>query len=159
MNKQKLLQRIVSAVFGLLLIAASAVTLTGCTQSETPPTGGSTTTATVHTPPTTDPAAPIAVGVGETVFTFTVEYGGTTTVYEVSTDEATVGQTLQNLGLIEGEEGPFGLYVKTVDGITLDYTKDGKYWSFYVNGAYATGGVDTTAVQAGAAYTFKAEAA
>ena len=61
------------------------------------------------------------------------------------------------LGLISGEESQYGLYVKTVNGITLDYDKDGKYWAFYIGGEYAVTGVDTTEITAGSTYTFKAE--
>ena len=59
--------------------------------------------------------------------------------------------------MLSGDEGPYGLYVKTVNGITVDYDKDGKYWAFYVNGEYATSGVDTTEIADGVSYGFKAE--
>ncbi|MBQ2923597.1 MAG: DUF4430 domain-containing protein, partial [Tyzzerella sp.] len=52
---------------------------------------------------------------------------------------------------------PYGLYVKTVNGTTLDYDKDGMYWSFYINGDYAMTGVDVTEIKAGEKYSFKAE--
>jgi hypothetical protein len=68
-----------------------------------------------------------------------------------------VGNALLKLELIAGEEAQYGLYVKTVNGITYDYDADGKYWAFYENGVYATAGVDTTPVTAGATYEFKAE--
>ena len=47
--------------------------------------------------------------------------------------------------------------MKTVNGITLDYDKDGKYWAFYVDGEYATSGVDSTPITDGASYALKAE--
>ena len=47
--------------------------------------------------------------------------------------------------------------VDTVNGITLDYNKDGKYWAFYINNEYAMTGVDSTPVEEGAAYAFVAE--
>ena len=46
---------------------------------------------------------------------------------------------------------------KTVNGVTVDYDTDGKYWAFYVDGEYAATGVDSTDITAGATYTFKAE--
>ena len=49
--------------------------------------------------------------------------------------------------------------VDTVNGITLDYNKDGMYWSFYINGEYAMTGVDATPVEANATYSFVATAA
>ena len=69
----------------------------------------------------------------------------------------TVGDALLDLGLIEGDEGDFGLYVKKVCGIEAVYEKDKTYWAFYVNGEYAMSGVDTTDVEAGAEYAFKVE--
>ena len=59
--------------------------------------------------------------------------------------------------MIEGEDGPYGLYVKTVNGITADYDKDGLYWAFYVDDAYAISGVDKTAIAEGGHYAFKGE--
>ena len=63
---------------------------------------------------------------------------GKETVFEVKTDKTTVGEALVEEGLIVGEESEYGLYVKTVNGITVDYGTDGKYWAFYVNDEYAT---------------------
>ena len=62
-----------------------------------------------------------------------------------------------SLGLIAGEDSEYGLYVKTVNGVTVDYDQDGKYWAFYVDGEYAATGVDSTDITTGATYTFKAE--
>ena len=75
----------------------------------------------------------------------------------VNTDATTVGQALVDLGLIDGKDGEYGLYVKTVNGETLDWDTDGKYWSFYIDGQYAMTGVDSTDVVAGGVYAFKAE--
>ena len=86
-----------------------------------------------------------------------VEPDGSKTAYAVSTDETTVGAALLALELIAGDEGEFGLYVKTVDGETHVYEDDGKYWAFYVNGEYAVTGVDMTDIEAGASYELRAE--
>ncbi len=75
----------------------------------------------------------------------------------VKTDEATVGDALVNLGLIAGEETQYGLFMHTVNGITLDYEADGLYWGFYVDGAYAVVGVDMTEITAGSVYELKAD--
>ena len=65
---------------------------------------------------------------------------------------AIVGDALQELGLISGDEGPYGLYVKTVNGITVDYDKDGKYWAFYIGKEYAMTGIYDTDIADGAQY-------
>lgn len=98
------------------------------------------------------------LGKGATEFPFTVtDLEGTETKFEIHTDEKTVGEALLALGLIEGDNGDYGLYVKTVNGTTLDYDKDSKYWAFYIDGEYAMTGVDLTEITPGAVYSFKAE--
>ena len=61
------------------------------------------------------------------------------------------------MGLISGEDGAYGMYVKNVNGTTLDYDKDGKYWAFYINDEYAVSGVDKTKIDESAKYSFRAE--
>ena len=100
------------------------------------------------------------LGEGETKFLFTVvDADGKETQFEIHTNKTIVGEALQELGMIEGEESTYGLFVKTVNNLTLDYNKDGKYWAFYVNGQYAVSGVDTTEIKEGEIYSFKAEKA
>ena len=77
--------------------------------------------------------------------------------FEIHTDKTIVGEALLDLELIEGDMGDFGLYVKTVNGITADYDTDGTYWAFYVNGEYAMTGVDMTDIVDGDTYSFKVE--
>ena len=109
-------------------------------------------------PTSTDTADCTSVGQGEKTFVFTcVKPDGSETSFRVSTDAVTVGEALVSLGIISGEEGPYGLYVKTVCGVTLDYDTDGKYWAFYVDSSYASKGVDQTEITDGAVYSFKAE--
>lgn len=98
------------------------------------------------------------IGEGATEFPLTiVDADGKSLQITVKTDADTVGAALVDLGVIAGEDSEYGLYVKTVNGITLDYEQDGKYWSFYINGEYAMTGVDATAIEAGTSYEFKAE--
>ncbi len=75
-----------------------------------------------------------------------------TITFTVKTDKKTVGEALIEHKLIDGEEGAYGLYVKVVNGITADYDIDQSYWSFYIDGEYATSGVDTTDIKEGAIY-------
>ena len=75
-----------------------------------------------------------------------------TVTFTVKTDKDTVGAALLEHGLISGEEGPYGLYVKAVNGITADYDVDKSYWAFYINGEYAMTGVDTTKITEGVTY-------
>lgn len=75
-----------------------------------------------------------------------------TVTFTVKTDKDTVGAALIEHGLISGEEGPYGLYVKAVNGITADYDVNKSYWAFYINGEYAMTGVDATDITEGTTY-------
>ena len=95
---------------------------------------------------------------GEKTFTFeVVSLEGETATFTITTEHQKVGEALLEEELIVGEQGPYGLYVKTVNGITADYDVDGTYWAFYINGEYAMTGVDQTPVEDGATYAFKVE--
>ena len=85
--------------------------------------------------------AVVEVSVEDQIVTFTVH-----------TDADTVGAALLEHELIDGEEGAYGLYVKVVNGITADYDVDKSYWAFYVDGEYASTGVDTTQIAENAVY-------
>lgn len=100
-----------------------------------------------------------ALGEGEKSFTVEVCHeDGTVRTVEVNTDKKTVGDALIEVGLIAGEDGPYGLMVHTVDGETHDSNTENKYWAFYINGEYAMTGVDRTDITEGAVYGFKVEA-
>ena len=97
-------------------------------------------------------------GLGEKVFSFQVtDKDGNTVTVTVSTDAETVGQALAELGIIAGDESEWGLYVKTINGITADYDVDGSYWAFYIDGEYAMTGVDATEINEEAVYSFAIE--
>ena len=139
--------KLLSLVLVFVLIAAAA--LTGCSGKPTE---------------TTAPIAPggavTEVGEGEKSFELTiVDKEGVTHAYLIRTDEEMVGLALMDLELIDGEAGPYGLYIKSVLGQVLDYETDGMYWGFYVNGEYALTGVDTTPIIEGDCYQLKAETA
>lgn len=98
------------------------------------------------------------LGEGNTEFVLTVTDGdGAESSFTIHTDKENVGDALTEIGIIAGEEGDYGLYVKTVNGVTADYDVDQTYWAFYINGEYASTGVDSTPVTAGDTYSFKVE--
>ncbi|MBQ4111924.1 MAG: DUF4430 domain-containing protein [Clostridia bacterium] len=150
-----------SFILCVALIAAFALTTVGCTDNtpEAPETSGNATVTTAEggtVPETPDQSTPTVKGEGATVFYFNVvDKDGNETKFEIHTDKTIVGEALLELGLIEGEEGDYGLYVKKVNGITADYNVDGTYWAFYVGDDYGMTGVDLTEIEAGATYAFK----
>ena len=95
------------------------------------------------------------LGEGAHQFWFTVTFeDGSTKAYDIATDETTVGAALKALGLVEGVEGDYGLYVKEIGGQRADYNKDRVYWAFYIDGEYAMTGVDSTEITDGSVYAF-----
>ena len=146
--QKTLIKKVLRAAVCIVLIAAAALFTTGCNNTtEAPQTSEATSSAVSATP----------VGEGTTKFTFTVtDPDGNETAFLVSTDKTVVGEALQELNLIQGEEGPYGLYVKTVNGITVDYDSDGMYWAFYINGEMAPTGVDLAEIKPNESYAFKA---
>ena len=94
---------------------------------------------------------------GKAVTVTVVHKDGSEKVFTYHTDEEYLGTVLVDEGLVEGEQSDYGLYIKAVDGETADYNTDGSYWAFYINGEYATTGVDSTEIEDGATYTFKVE--
>ena len=134
--------KLFASVLCMVLIVAMALSMTACTNNTSDSgNAGQEQTQTV-----------------EQSFTFeVVDKDGNVTTFDITTDKATVGEALLEEGLIAGEVGQYGLYVTEVNGIVADYNVDRTYWAFYVDGAYASGGVDTTDVADGATYSFKVE--
>lgn len=159
MKKTKI-TKILSLVLSFVLIAVIALIMSGC-GDKTIKTSSDSNKTSVITPDNaekTDADGNILIGEGENSFIFKVtDHDGKETSFLVSTDKTVVGEALLDLGLINGENGEYGLYVKVVNGTELDYETHGKYWAFYVNGEYAMSGVDTTDIENGATYEFKAE--
>ena len=153
-------------IFAIILSLVLIISLAACAAAPAATEPAATEPA-VSNPalenPATEPAPEgeeTEPSVAKTEFTFiVVDKDGKETPFTIATDKTYVGEALIDEGLIEGEEGPYGLYVKTVNGQTLDYDTDGMYWSFYVDGEYGLTGVDMTEIVPGTTYMFKAEAA
>ncbi len=62
-----------------------------------------------------------------------------THVYETKAEY--LGEVLRTDGLISGEEGPYGLFILTVDGETADENKQ-QWWNITKDGEAVTFGVD-----------------
>lgn len=128
----------------LVLIAAACMAVTGCKK------------VSKYEPGTT--VAGGEYGEGEKTFSFRVTDGeGKDYEFVIHTDREKVGEALVDMGLVVGEAGAYGLYVKVVNGIVADYDADGTYWAFYINGEYAMTGVDQTSIEPDTLYQFKVE--
>lgn len=151
-----------SRLLCLVLVAAAALATAGCGETREEAQTAAEDTAVLDEGEMTASVVLLEdgaeLGEGETEFLFTItDLDGNETCVTIHTDKATVGEALQELGLIVGEEGPYGLYVKTVNGITVDYDADKAYWAFYINGRYAMSGVDVTKIVSGDTYELRVE--
>lgn len=126
----------------VVLIAAVALLTTACNDDKPTPDDERVEDGKTHD-----------IGDGKHSFVFEVaDIDGNVESFNIKSDLDTVGEALQSLGLVEGDEGAYGLYVKTVNGITADYDKDGTYWGFYINGELAPAGIDQTEIVDGTTY-------
>ena len=118
--QNKRLLKLLSCFLCVVLIAAIALTATGCKDSNET----STPTAAVDEGSV---SSENVRGTGETKFYFSVtDAESKETVFEIHTNKKTVGEALLELNLIAGEQQSAGFYVKTVNGVTVDYDKDGR---------------------------------
>lgn len=79
---------------------------------------------------------------------------GTSSVYEVDTDAEYLIEAMEDAdGLtFEGEEGPYGFAVNTINSVTANLDSGNAYWGFFVNGEYCNYGVSQQPVEDGDAF-------
>ncbi len=132
------------SVLSLVLVAAMVLMFAGCGQKTQVP----------EVPQNQQEAQ-------EKSFVFeVVELDGSKKEFTVKYDEEkTVGEALVEEKLISGSDSQYGLMVDTVNGQKYTYDDDKVYWAFYVDGEYAMTGVDSTTIEDGKVYCFKAEKA
>ena len=97
------------------------------------------------------------LGEGKTSFTLEVCVGESKVVFSLSTNETMLDKALLNLGIIEGKDDKYGLYIEKVNGILADYNIDQTYWALYINGEYAMTGISSTEITKGATYKLSRE--
>ena len=154
--QKKCTRKLSSFLLCMVLMVAMALFAGGCSGKTNEQSASAKTEQSAEVQTETDGQAEL--GEGLTQFTFNVvDKDGVETRFIIHTDKETVGEALLELELIAGDESEYGLYVKTVNGITADYDTDGTYWAFYIDDEYAMTGVDATAVTEGAVYAFKVE--
>ena len=124
-----------------VILLLCMVMLTGCKNNDTAPLWNSA----VYTEDK-------ELGTGVNTAVVEVEVQDKKVLFTVHTDADTVGAALIENGLISGEQGAYGLYVKTVNGILADYDQDQSYWAFYIGDDFAASGVDLTEITEGAVY-------
>ncbi len=82
----------------------------------------------------------------------TVVYGDASTdTFSLSTNAEFLRGALEEQSLIEGDESEYGLFVKTVNGVTADEANQ-EWWYFTKGGEEVLTGVDTTPIADGDAF-------
>ncbi len=91
---------------------------------------------------------------GEKTITVEVEHlNGEKNEFRWQTDEQYLRGAMEEIGIIEGREDTYGLWVTSVDDETADETKE-QWWGYTVNGQEAVYGVDTQPVNDGDTFVF-----
>lgn len=86
---------------------------------------------------------------GEKNITVNVVFAdGTRNSHAISTSEEYLRGALEQEALIAGEESDYGLFVKTVDGVTADDANQ-EWWCFTKGGEMLETGVDSTPIADG----------
>ena len=88
----------------------------------------------------------------KTITVTVVHRDGSEKVFTYHTAEEFLGPVILGEGLVEGEEGPYGLMINAVDGETASWDANQSYWALFVGEEYATSGADTTPIYDGDAF-------
>ncbi len=82
---------------------------------------------------------------------------GAKTEYSVKTDAEFLKGAMDDAeGLTySGTESDYGMMVDTINGMRADYSQDGAYWAFYINGEYCNYGIETQPVADGDAFSIE----
>ena len=91
---------------------------------------------------------PAAQAGGKTITVQVVLLEGEPSDYTIQTDEEYLRGALESIDLIEGSESEYGLFVTTVNGVTVDDSKQ-QWWCFTQDGEMLMTGVDTTPIADG----------
>lgn len=85
-----------------------------------------------------------------------VDQTQTQTTYQVHTDAEYLIDAMKDTPefTFSGYEGPYGLTLITINGITADWDRDQAYWCIYANGEMGSYGIDTQPVNDGDCFRF-----
>ena len=89
---------------------------------------------------------------GKNITVIVVHGDGSQKEFAYGTNAEYLGEVILSEGLVEGEEGPYGLVVSAVDGETASWEENQSYWALYVGEEYATTGADGVVLTDGGVY-------
>ena len=145
--------KILSLVLIVVMCLSLTASLCGC-EKEQPETATQSQAETVAS--TEDPLwdnamykEDVTLDKGATSIDVEVKAGEKAITVTINTDATNLEDALLGAGLVEGEDGAYGLFIKKVNGIVADYDVDGAYWAMYKDGEYLTKGANETAITSG----------
>ncbi len=136
------MKKTVRLLFSLVLIGLLMVCMAACSRPEMEVDPWENATYTENT----------ILGTGSKMVLVEVIVGEHSVSFTVKTDKITLEDALTEHQLISGDRDTYGLYVKTVNGIRADYTKDQSYWSLCKSGEALQAGVSAIQVADGEHY-------
>ena len=93
------------------------------------------------------------LGTGDTAFTLIVEHINDKKItFTINTNEAILSNALTGVGILQGHDSTYGLYIDSVNGVTHDFNVDQTYWAIYEGDEYAQTGIDGITIVNGATY-------
>lgn len=147
--------RILSIMLALLMCLSLVTALCGCNSN----TGDATASQAETVMPTEDPlwktatyTEDVTLGEGSTLIDVEIKAGEKAITVTINTDAENLEDALLGAELVEGEDGAYGLYIKTVNGILADYDVSKSYWAMYKDGEYLTNSAKETAITSGDHY-------
>ena len=96
--------------------------------------------------------SPKTLGEGKIQFILKVIAEEQTVTFTIKTNEENLGKALLESGMVEGEDGAFGLYIKKVNGMLADYDVNQTYWSFCIDGEAQMTGVSDVTLEGGESF-------
>ena len=96
--------------------------------------------------------ADTTLGTGEKCITVVVGAEDKNVTFTINTNCDTLGAALLEVGLAEGEQSQYGLYIKKVNGILADCDVDMYYWSISKSGVTLMTGADGESIVGGESY-------
>lgn len=144
-------RKILSLLLSLLMCVAVGCLLCAC-KAESPEVADRTEVATQAIDPLWENATyteDVALGEGETAIEVEVKAGEKAITVTINTDAENLEEAILGAQLVQGEEGAYGLYIKTVNGILADYDVDKSYWAMYKDGEYLTSSAKQTLITTG----------
>ena len=95
-----------------------------------------------------------AFGNGAKIIELEVKAGNKSVTFTINTDADNLEDALTEHNIIDGDEGPYGIYIKKVNGITADYDVDQSYWSLSKNGEPLMSGASGVQLNGGEHFEF-----